>query len=68
LPNCDRLEVAPFGVKVTALEPGAMRTNWGERAHASQEPLLADYEPSVGRSIKQMEGYWGNERDAHSGL
>jgi NAD(P)-dependent dehydrogenase (short-subunit alcohol dehydrogenase family) len=54
-------ETAPFGVKVTALEPGGIRTGWGKRAHASQEPLLADYEPSVGRSIKQMEGYWGNE-------
>src|SRR5262249_25554380 len=25
-------EVAPFGVKVCALEPGGMRTNWGARA------------------------------------
>src|SRR6267142_902609 len=25
-------EVAPFGVKVCALEPGGMRTNWGTRA------------------------------------
>src|SRR5207253_6058944 len=27
-------EVAPFGVKVCALEPGGMRTNWGVRANA----------------------------------
>ena len=26
-------EVAPFGVKVCALEPGGMRTNWGTRAN-----------------------------------
>jgi len=26
-------EVAPFGVKVCALEPGGMRTNWGFRAN-----------------------------------
>ena len=26
-------EVAPFGVKVCALEPGGMRTNWGARAN-----------------------------------
>jgi NAD(P)-dependent dehydrogenase (short-subunit alcohol dehydrogenase family) len=55
------LETAPFGVKVTALEPGAMRTSWGTRAHATQESLLPEYEPSVGASMKQMEGYWGNE-------
>src|SRR5688572_24729075 len=29
------LEVAPFGVNVTALEPGGMRTNWGKRAFGS---------------------------------
>jgi NAD(P)-dependent dehydrogenase (short-subunit alcohol dehydrogenase family) len=55
------LETAPFGVKITALEPGAMRTNWGKRAHVERVPLLADYEPSVGASMKQMEGYWGHE-------
>jgi NAD(P)-dependent dehydrogenase (short-subunit alcohol dehydrogenase family) len=55
------LETAPFGVKVTALEPGAMRTSWGKRAHAARESLLPEYEPSVGASMKQMEAYWGNE-------
>lgn len=55
------LEVAPFGVRVTALEPGAMRTGWGKRAHAAQESLLPEYEPSVGASVKQMEAYWGHE-------
>jgi NAD(P)-dependent dehydrogenase (short-subunit alcohol dehydrogenase family) len=55
------LETAPFGVKVTALEPGAMRTSWGKRAHATREPLLPEYEPSVGASMKQMAAYWGNE-------
>lgn len=55
------LECAPFGVKLTALEPGALRTNWGKRSHVEREPLLADYEPSVGASMKQMEGYWGHE-------
>lgn len=54
-------ETAPFGVKVTALEPGAMRTNWGKRAHSDRPALLPEYEPSVGASMKQMEGYWGNE-------
>jgi NAD(P)-dependent dehydrogenase (short-subunit alcohol dehydrogenase family) len=54
-------ETAPFGVKVTALEPGGMRTNWGKRANADRPVLLPEYEPSVGASMKQLEDYWGNE-------
>jgi NAD(P)-dependent dehydrogenase (short-subunit alcohol dehydrogenase family) len=45
-------EVAPFGVKVCALEPGGMRTNWGARAHQDTPDLIPDYEPSVGAIVK----------------
>src|SRR6202521_903387 len=54
-------EVAPFGVKVCALEPGGMRTNWGVRANKETPVLLSDYEPSVGAVIKALASYWGNE-------
>src|ERR1700724_2130101 len=54
-------EVAPFGVKVCALEPGGMRTNWGARAHKDVPALLPDYEPSVGAVIKALESHWGQE-------
>src|SRR5579862_1850607 len=54
-------EVAPFGVKVCALEPGGMRTNWGARANKDTPDLLPDYEPSVGAVIKALASYWGNE-------
>ena len=54
-------EVAPFGVKVCALEPGGMRTNWGARANKETPVLLPEYEPSVGAVIKALESYWGNE-------
>ncbi|HLN02100.1 MAG TPA: SDR family NAD(P)-dependent oxidoreductase [Bryobacteraceae bacterium] len=54
-------EVAPFGVKVCALEPGGMRTNWGVRAHKDVPDLLPDYEPSVGAVIKALESLWGHE-------
>jgi len=54
-------EVAPFGVKVCALEPGGMRTNWGSRAHKDTPDLLPDYEPSVGAVIKALESLWGQE-------
>ena len=54
-------EVAPFGVRVCALEPGGMRTNWGARANKETPNLLPDYEPSVGTVIKALASYWGNE-------
>ena len=54
-------EVAPFGVKVCALEPGGMRTNWGVRAHQDVPELLPDYEPSVGAIVKALHSLWGQE-------
>jgi NAD(P)-dependent dehydrogenase (short-subunit alcohol dehydrogenase family) len=54
-------EVAPFGVKICALEPGGMRTNWGARAQQNIPKLLPDYEPSVGAVLKLLESHWGNE-------
>jgi len=55
------LESASFGVKVTALEPGGMRTNWGKRAFGSVPRMLPDYEASVGETVRQLAAYWGNE-------
>src|SRR5512133_1422610 len=57
-------EVAAFRVKVCALEPGGMRTNWGNRAHADVPILLPEYEPSVGVLVKSLETYWGHETSA----
>jgi NAD(P)-dependent dehydrogenase (short-subunit alcohol dehydrogenase family) len=54
-------EVAAFGVKVCALEPGGMKTNWGARAHREMPQLLADYEPSVGALVKALLPLWGKE-------
>src|SRR5712672_4771100 len=54
-------EVAPFGVKVCALEPGGMRTNWGARAHKDVPDLLPDYEPSVGTIVTALHSLWGQE-------
>ena len=52
-------EVAPFGVKVCALEPGGMRTNWGARANKDTPDLLPDYEPSVGAVVKALKSLLG---------
>jgi NAD(P)-dependent dehydrogenase (short-subunit alcohol dehydrogenase family) len=54
-------EVAPFGVKVCALEPGGMRTNWGARASKKTPDLLPDYEPSVGALAEMLKSHWGHE-------
>ena len=54
-------EVAPFGVKVCALEPGGMRTNWGARANKDIPDLLPEYEPSVGAVVKALHSLWGQE-------
>jgi NAD(P)-dependent dehydrogenase (short-subunit alcohol dehydrogenase family) len=54
-------EVAPFGVKVCALEPGGMRTNWGARANQNTPALLPEYEPSVGAIVKALQSLWGQE-------
>ena len=55
-------EVAPFGVKVCALEPGGMRTNWGVRANKDTPELLPDYQPSVGAVAEMLKPLWGKEK------
>ena len=54
-------EAAPFGVKVVALEPGGMRTNWGHTAMDNPLDLLPDYQPSVGAVAGMLKGYAGSE-------
>jgi len=59
--ECLAQEVAPFGVKICALEPGGMRTNYGARASKNTPDLLPDYEASVSAVAKALEAYWGHE-------
>ena len=40
-------EVKPFGVKVTIVEPGAFRTDWGGSS-MTIAPVLPDYDSTVG--------------------
>jgi NAD(P)-dependent dehydrogenase (short-subunit alcohol dehydrogenase family) len=54
-------ETAPFGVKVTAVEPGGMRTEWGQIARGAVPDILPDYEPSVGMLTRLLADYAGNE-------
>ncbi len=47
-------EVAPFGVKVCTLEPGAIRTNWAQKAGENSPEVLPEYEESVGAIYKLL--------------
>jgi len=41
-------EVAPFGIRVTAIEPGAFRTDWASRSMKETATPIADYAADVG--------------------
>jgi NAD(P)-dependent dehydrogenase (short-subunit alcohol dehydrogenase family) len=52
-------EVGHLGIKVTALEPGGMLTNWANRAVEDLAPIDPDYMPSVGAITRLLEQYRG---------
>jgi len=52
-------EVGHLGIRVTALEPGSMLTNWANRAAEDMMPLDPDYVPSVGAVTRLLEQYRG---------
>ena len=41
-------EVAPLGIKVTAIEPGAFRTDWASRSMQESPTPIGDYDENVG--------------------
>ena len=49
-------EVAPLGIKVTVLEPGGMRTDWGGSS-MDIPPISAPYEQTVGVFAKMTREY-----------
>jgi NAD(P)-dependent dehydrogenase (short-subunit alcohol dehydrogenase family) len=54
-------EVAAIGIKVVAVEPGGIRTGWGEIARGHMPELLPDYKPTVGSVNEVLAGRIGNE-------
>lgn len=52
-------EAAPFGVNVVSVEPGAMRTGWGQVATAQLPALLPDYKTSVGAMVDFLTSHIG---------
>jgi NAD(P)-dependent dehydrogenase (short-subunit alcohol dehydrogenase family) len=54
-------EVAPFGVKVTVVEPGPFRTDWAGRSLQSSPHPIDAYAESVHARLKQVSGYSGRQ-------
>jgi NAD(P)-dependent dehydrogenase (short-subunit alcohol dehydrogenase family) len=54
-------EVATFGVRVIAVEPGSMQTNWASSASADTADVSPDYELTVGHSLAAARQLAGNE-------
>lgn len=48
------LEVAPFGITVTAVEPGAMRTRFAKAESLNVSPFQSHYEATVGATVTMM--------------
>jgi NAD(P)-dependent dehydrogenase (short-subunit alcohol dehydrogenase family) len=53
-------EIAPFGVKVTILEPGAMRTDWGGSSMTVPQPS-APYQPTIAAFAEALRAFSGHE-------
>ncbi|MFG6196982.1 SDR family NAD(P)-dependent oxidoreductase [Nonomuraea sp. JJY05] len=53
-------ELAPFGVKVTVLEPGGMRTDWAGSSMTIPQPS-APYRPTIGVFAEQVRAASGHE-------
>ncbi|MBE1496393.1 NAD(P)-dependent dehydrogenase (short-subunit alcohol dehydrogenase family) [Amycolatopsis lexingtonensis] len=49
-------EVGPLGIKITVLEPGGMRTDWGG-VSMTTPPISEPYEATVGASERAMAGF-----------
>lgn len=56
-------EVAPLGIKVTCIEPGAFRTDWAGSS-MTIPPIRPEYEPTVGEMARHVrEGNGSQEGD-----
>jgi NAD(P)-dependent dehydrogenase (short-subunit alcohol dehydrogenase family) len=54
-------ELAPFGIRVTAVEPSAFRTEWAGRSMRRTRTPIADYAPTVGARVEMIKGLDGKQ-------
>ncbi|MEO8815714.1 MAG: oxidoreductase [Mycobacterium sp.] len=50
-------EVQPLGIKVTAIEPGAFRTDWAARSMQESSTPIGDYDDNVGARKKLIKQF-----------
>ena len=62
-------ELAPFGIKVTLIEPSAFRTDWAGRSSIKTQPAIQDYKETIvgtvveGRVMAETKGCGQEEGD-----
>jgi NAD(P)-dependent dehydrogenase (short-subunit alcohol dehydrogenase family) len=56
-----RKELAPLGISVTAVEPGAFRTDFSGRSLAQSSTVIADYAGTAGRRRKEHDTVHGTQ-------
>lgn len=54
-------ELAPFGVRVTLVEPGPFRTEWGGSSSVRSEVVLPEYAETAGARIRVIHNYSGTQ-------
>ncbi|AJY44817.1 oxidoreductase [Martelella endophytica] len=54
-------ETGHLGIKTVSLEPGGMRTDWGQLARGDAPKLMADYEPAMGAMAEALNKVVGHE-------
>jgi NAD(P)-dependent dehydrogenase (short-subunit alcohol dehydrogenase family) len=54
-------ELKPFNIAVTAIQPGAFRTDWAGRSMVRSARSISDYDQSFGPIRKTREKYSGNQ-------
>jgi NAD(P)-dependent dehydrogenase (short-subunit alcohol dehydrogenase family) len=54
-------EVAPFGIRVSVVEPGAFRTDWSGRSMKETKRSIDAYEETVGARRKMIKGVHGTQ-------
>lgn len=54
-------EVIPFGIRVTAIEPGLFRTDWSSRSMQESPTSIPDYEPTIGVRREMIRNSSGGE-------
>src|SRR6185312_10867856 len=56
-----RGELAPLGISVTAVEPGAFRTDFAGRSLAQSDTVIDDYAETAGKRRKETDTMDGNQ-------